>query len=75
MYVLGSDRSLCGYLYKYAFIRVHPYISLGLCMCSYIYIYIIQQFSLKYVAFESTLLNFYAKPLRNWTFQRFVRAA
>ena len=37
----------------------------------YIYIYIIHQFSLKYVAFESTLLN-YAKPLRNWTFQRFV---
>ena len=38
------------------------------------YIYIIQQFSLKYVVFESTLLNL-CKPLRNWTFQRFARAA
>ena len=28
------------------------------CCVIYIYIYIIQQFSLKYVAFESTLLNF-----------------
>ena len=28
----------------------------------YIYIYIIQQFSLKYVAFESTLLNFTQNP-------------
>ena len=38
--------------------------------------YITQQFSSKYVAFESTLLNFYLrKPLRNWTFQRFAMAA
>ena len=33
--------------------------------------YILQQFSLIYVVFESTLLN-YANP---WTFQRFARAA
>ena len=36
--------------------------------------YIIQQFSLKYVVFYSTLLNL-CKPLRNWTFQRFARTA
>ena len=40
----------------------------------YIHIYIIQQFSLKYVVFESTLLNL-RKPLQNWTFQRFARTA
>ena len=40
----------------------------------YIYIYIVQQISLKYVVFESTLLNL-CKPLRSWTFQRFARAA
>ena len=40
----------------------------------YIYMNIIQQFSLIYVVFESTLLN-YANPCRNWNFQRFARAA
>ena len=39
----------------------------------YIYIYIVQQFSLIYVIYESTLLN-YANPCRNGTFQRFARA-
>ena len=38
------------------------------------FLYIIQQFSLIYVVFESTLLN-YANPCRNWTFQRIARAA
>ena len=33
-----------------------------------------QQFSLTYVVFYSTLLN-HANPWRNWTFQRFARAA
>ena len=37
-------------------------------------IYTMQQFSLIYVVFESTLLN-YANPCRNWTYQRFARAA
>ena len=40
----------------------------------YIYIYIIQQFVNKCRFYESTLLN-YAYPCRNWTFQRFARAA
>ena len=39
-----------------------------------IYKYIKQQFSLIYVVFLSTLLN-YANPCRNWTFQRLARAA
>ena len=38
------------------------YVQLYIC----IYIYIIRQVSLKYVVFESTLLNL-CKPLRNWT--------
>ena len=33
-----------------------------------------QQFSLIYAIPESTLLN-YANPCRNWTIQRFARAA
>ena len=40
----------------------------------YIYIYIIQQLVNKCRFLESTLLN-YAYPCRNWTFQRFARAA
>ena len=43
-------------------------------VCGVIYICIIQQFSLKYVFFKSTLLIL-CKPLRNWTFQRFAGAA
>ena len=35
--------------------------------------YPMQQFSLIYVAFESTLLN-YANPCQNWTFQHFASA-
>ena len=49
---------MCGYDIRMC-VYVHTYI----CMYMYIffYIYLIQQFSLKYVVFESTLLNFYAK--------------
>ena len=68
------------------FIRVlHTYnpcnhsisISSSLCVsCTHklIYIYIIQQLVNKCRFSESTLLN-YAYPCRNWTFQRFARAA
>ena len=40
----------------------------------YIYVYIIQQLVNKCRFLETTLLN-YAYPCRNWTFQRFARAA
>ena len=42
-------------------------------LCIYIYIYNTAVL-IKICRFESTLLNL-RKPLRNWTFQRFVRAA
>ena len=46
----------------------------ALYLCVVLYIYITQQFTSKYVSFESTLLNFYLrKPLRNWTFQRTIK--
>ena len=47
-------------------IHIYIYVPYILYIPCILYIYIIQQFSLKYVAFESTLL-YLCKPLRSWT--------
>ena len=65
--------SLCFSLSLYVYIYIVFYSFFIIVHCWFHYI--IQQFSLKYVDFESTLLNFLRKPLRNLTFQRFVRVA
>ena len=48
---LWKKQTLCMYIYTYIYICVCKYLHI------YIYIYIIQQFSLKYVVFESTLFK------------------
>ena len=54
------------YFVAHAHTYICIYVRIHVCACAtkYIYIYIMQQFSLKYVVFESTLLNL-RKPLRN----------
>ena len=63
------------YIYKSDYVYIHKNTNIKrYCIYYYIYIYIIQQLVNKCRFLESTLLN-YTYPCRNWTFQRFARAA
>ena len=58
----GPRRSETSHFYKNRWNKVSRTYFLTICIYIYIYIYILQQVSLKYVVFESTLLNFTQNP-------------
>ena len=61
-------------MYIYIYTELYAELYIYMYIYIYIYIYIIQQLVNKCRFLESTLLN-YDYPCRNWTFQRFARAA